>query len=311
MSGPLRPDDATAEPEAAHDSAASLEITESRLADVGGLKVRRALPRRPRRTVGSWCFADHMVPAQVASDGFSGIGPHPHMGLQTVTWLVAGELVHHDSLGSEQSIKPGQLNLMTAGRGVSHAEEGGSYRGELHGIQLWVAQPEATRWADPAFEHHGELPMVELDGAVATLLVGDFAGASSPARHDTANFGAELLIRSPGCVVSLEASYEHAFIVLSGRLLLEGQVVEPGHLAYLGSGRHECRVEATDTARALLLGGTAFEEPVFMWWNFVGRSREEMAGAYHHWAEDDGWFGSVSSRLARIPVDPPPWLASA
>ena len=311
MSGPLQAEDVTTDPRAAPDSALSIEISESRLADVGGLQVRRALPRRPRRTVGSWCFADHMGPAQVGGNGGFGIGPHPHMGLQTVTWLLAGELVHHDSLGSEQSIKPGQLNLMTAGRGVAHAEEGSDYRGELHGIQLWVAQPEATRWADPAFEHHRELPLVELDGAVATVLVGDYGAGQSPARRDTENFGADLDLRSPGCVMPLNPSYEHAFIVLSGLLVLEGQTLAPGHLAYLRAGRDECEVDVPEPTRALLLGGAPFDEAVFMWWNFVGRSREEMADAYRHWAGDDGWFGAVRSALARIPVDPPPWLAGA
>jgi quercetin 2,3-dioxygenase len=150
-------------------------VTPSREAKVGGLRVRRALPRRERRTVGAWCFVDHMGPAPVSNTETFDVAPHPHMGLQTVTWLLAGEVVHRDSLGSEQVIRPGQLNLMTAGHGVSHSEEHtGAYRGDLHGVQLWVAQPEFSRHGPPEFEHHAELPRVDLGpGSVATVLVGE------------------------------------------------------------------------------------------------------------------------------------------
>ena len=146
MSGPVTPADAP--PVAAHGDATarSVEVLESRASLVGELTVRRALPRRAHRTVGAWCFADHMGPATVTVERGIDIGPHPHIGLQTVTWLVAGEILHRDSLGSEQVIRPGQLNLMTAGDGVAHSEERtGRYAGEVHGIQLWVAQPSSTR----------------------------------------------------------------------------------------------------------------------------------------------------------------------
>jgi redox-sensitive bicupin YhaK (pirin superfamily) len=128
-----------------------VEVLPSREAQVGRLRVRRALPRRARRTVGAWCFADHMGPAPATSDGGFGIGPHPHIGLQTVTWFVSGEGLHRDSLGSEQVVRAGELNLMTAGRGVAHAEEPtGEFDGEVHGVQLWVAQPSATRQTPPS-----------------------------------------------------------------------------------------------------------------------------------------------------------------
>ena len=147
----------------------------------GSVPVRRALPRKERRTVGAWCFVDHMGPTTVTADRGMDIAPHPHIGLQTVTWLLSGEAVHRDSLGSEQIIRPGQLNLMTAGRGVSHSEEAtGRYSGELHGAQLWIAQPRATRDGDAAFEHHADLPKVDLGGAVATVLVGKLIGSESP-----------------------------------------------------------------------------------------------------------------------------------
>ncbi len=163
-----------------------MEITEARAAEVGGLPVRRALPRAPRRTVGAWCFIDHFGPAGTERSDSMQVGPHPHVGLQTVTWLLEGEVLHTDSLGSEQVIRPGQLNLMTAGRGIAHAESARPSTG-CHGIQLWIAQPGATRTGPSAFEHHAELPQARFGDIVATVLVGELAGTTSPARHDTLN----------------------------------------------------------------------------------------------------------------------------
>jgi redox-sensitive bicupin YhaK (pirin superfamily) len=199
MSGPVATADAPpTEPRASAVAPACVEITASRIADVGRMPVRRALPRRERRTVGPWCFADHMGPAPVTETSGLDIGPHPHTGLQTVTWLLAGEVLHRDSLGSEQVIRAGQLNLMTAGHGVAHSEEAtGHYRGQVHGAQLWVAQPERTRHGPAAFEHHPGLPEAELDNAVGTVLVGSFAGAASPARRDSELVGVDVALR-PG-----------------------------------------------------------------------------------------------------------------
>ena len=147
MSGPVSTDGDVVTSDGEHHAApACVELIEANAATVGRFDVRRLLPRRPRRTVGPWCFADHFGPAAVEPDHGLDVGPHPHIGLQTVTWLVEGEVLHRDSLGSEQPIRPGELNLMTAGHGVSHSEEASSgYRGALEGLQLWVAQPDATR----------------------------------------------------------------------------------------------------------------------------------------------------------------------
>src|SRR5262249_50877503 len=155
-----------------------------RVAEVGTMPVRRALPQRLRRTVGSWCFFDHAGPVQAPS-GDAGIGPHPHIGLQTVTWVLAGELLHRDSLGTEQPIRPGEVTRMTAGRGIVHAEEH-PVAGPVHLAQLWVAQPEATRNGPPAFEHHTDLPRLDLGhGSSGTVLVGAVGGARSAARRDS------------------------------------------------------------------------------------------------------------------------------
>ena len=201
MSGPISTTDCP--PEVGQDGAppaATFEVTESRTTHVGDMLVRRALPRRARRTVGAWCFVDHMGPTTVDDPRRGvGVGPHPHVGLQTVTWLLEGEVLHQDSLGSEQVIRPGQLNLMTAGAGVAHAEEGtGRYRGDLHGVQLWVAQPDGTRHAEPVFEHHADLPTLTLPGGgTATVLVGSLDGTASPARRDTESTGVDLALHTP------------------------------------------------------------------------------------------------------------------
>jgi redox-sensitive bicupin YhaK (pirin superfamily) len=308
MSGPVTAADAAAGPEPATDvHSAHVEVSESRVSQVGAFQVRRALPRRGRRAVGPWCFIDHMGPATVDERGL-GVAPHPHIGLQTVTWLLAGEALHRDSLGTEQVIAPGQLNLMTAGHGVSHSEEGtGRSRTELHGVQLWVAQPGPTRHGAPAFEHHAVLPTVELESVDATVLVGELAGAVSPARRDTDHCGIDLDLRPGLAVLPLRPDYEHALVVLSGTVDVGGTAVDPGRLAYLGTGRDEIALRAPAPARALIVGGVPFDEPILMWWNFVARTRDEIIDARDEWAVAGERFGHVASPLPRIEVEPPPW----
>jgi redox-sensitive bicupin YhaK (pirin superfamily) len=306
MSGPLRESDAPATPDAGRAGPPVVEVSDDREATVGALTVRRALPRRGRRTVGAWCFADHMGPADVGDD--AGIAPHPHTGLQTVTWLLDGELRHHDSLGSDQVIRPGQLNLMTAGNGVSHSEESTERRlGRLEGVQLWVAQPGGTRLGEAAFEHHASLPEAAYDSCAATVIVGELGGTASPARHDTPLVGADVALTGGVATVPLRADWEYAVLPLRGPVGIEGEVAGPGQLAYLGLGRDVLDLDPVDgEARLLLLGGEPFE-PVVMWWNFVARSREELAAAYASWQADDGRFGRVGSALPRIPAPPPYW----
>jgi len=312
VSGPVGTEDlAGVEEPGGPAPAASLEITPSREAQVGEQRVHRALPRRERRTVGAWCFIDHLGPTTVTEADRIGIGPHPHMGLQTVTWLVAGELLHRDSLGSEQLIRPGQLNLMSAGRGVAHAEEATAYRGDFQAVQLWVAQPERTRSGPPAFEHHAELPQAELDNAVATILVGELAGSVSPARRDTEHVGIDLVLQPGSAVVPLRSAFEHGLVVLEGAAGIDGNGVEPGHLAYLGLGRDELRLAVEVPTRALLVGGTPFESAVLMWWNFVARTRDEVTTAQQAWNSDDGRFGAVASTMDRIDAPGLPWAGPA
>ncbi len=309
MSGPVQIEDAPIDAERGIASPTpTLEITRSREARIDGQTVRRALPLKGRRTVGAWCFADHIGPSVVEGGPGLGIGPHPHIGLQTVTWLLAGEVLHRDSLGYEQPIRPGQLNLMTAGNGVSHAEETPpGAPPELHGIQLWVAQPESTRHGEPAFEHHPVLPVAELRGVVATVMVGEFAGATSPARRDTDHMGADLALIPGSTSIPLRADYEYAIVVLEGAVTVDNQLIAPGNLAYLGEHRADLRLVTESPTRLILLGGVPFESPVLMWWNFVGRTHDEIDAATASWQADDGRFGTVASELPRIPAEPTPW----
>ncbi len=271
-----------------------LEITAARQARVGDITVRRMLPLRLRRSVGPWCFIDHYGPQDV--DGVAGmmVPPHPHIGLQTVTWLLAGKVLHRDSLGSEQLIRPGQLNLMTAGAGIAHAEESpAEHDPVLHGVQLWVALPGASRRVAPAFEHHAELPDAALPGFTTTVFMGELAGSQSPATAFSPIVGAELTARgrTASGSVPLRPDYEHALFVVTGRADVDGAVLAPGQLLYLPAGRERASVTAPAGSSVMLLGGEPLGESLLMWWNFVARTPEEIEAATAHWRA--GEFGEV------------------
>jgi len=284
-----------------------VEYLTSHRARVGSFDVRRAIPQRHRRTIGAWCFADHMGPADVTEGSGLDIGPHPHTGLQTVTWLIDGQALHRDSLGSEQVIRAGELNLMTAGRGVTHSEEAtGHYRGTLHGIQLWIAQDDQHRHGTPAFEHHADLPRVELGEAIATVLVGEVAGARSGAHHDGDLCGADVRVHG-SAQLPLEARFEYGVVVLEGLVDLEGHDLGPGTMGYLSPGRDELRLTSREPSTLIVLGGTPMAEPIFMWWNFVARTRAEIDDAYDSWRNDDGRFGRFVSAIPRVETSEPYW----
>jgi quercetin 2,3-dioxygenase len=283
------------------------EVTEARIARVGDITVRRLLPLRMRRSVGAWCFVDHYGPMSV--DGVTGmqVPPHPHIGLQTVTWLLRGNVLHRDSLGSEQMIQPGQLNLMTAGRGIAHAEESpAEHDPQLHGVQLWVALPDASRRAEPAFEHHGELPTARVGEFAITVFMGELAGARSPATAFSAIVGAELAADgSARASLPLDAAFEHVVFVAAGAAEVGGVRLQPGQLLYIGPGRERAGVAAAAGSRLFLLGGVPLGEPLLMWWNFVARTPEEITAAAAAWREDR--FGTVGGydgeRLPAPPLD--------
>ena len=270
------------------------ERLEARSAEIGGgLTIRRALPNRQRRTVGAWCFLDHAGPMEFAADGGLHVGPHPHIGLQTFTWLIEGEVVHRDSLGNEQLITPGQVNLMTAGAGIAHAEDSAPGRaGRLHAAQLWIALPEAERRRPPAFRNHPHLPLIESGGFSVRVLAGSALGQRSPAEVYSPLVGLDLSARGPAALsLPLEPSFEHAALTLAGAVTVAGVALGPGTLLYFGPGRGELALTCESTARVLLIGGTPFGEEILVWWNFVARTREDIVAATRDWHA--GRFGIV------------------
>ena len=275
-----------------------------------GMRIARALPNRLRRMVGAWCFLDHFGPADVAQGQGMRVGPHPHIGLQTVTWLVQGEVLHRDSLGSLQAIRPGQLNLMTAGRGISHSEESPSPRSpSLHGAQLWIALPEAQRAREPAFQHVPDLPVVHHHGLRASVFIGEFLGQASPACVHSPLLGVELLCEGPvEAVLPLRDDFEYAVMMLEHEACFDGQALGIGSLLVLGKGRRELRVAAGSAARCLLVGGAPFGEDMRMWWNFVARTPQELRRASEDWNAGADYFGQVQGYDGRRLEAPlPPW----
>jgi redox-sensitive bicupin YhaK (pirin superfamily) len=228
--------------------------------------------------------------------------------LQTVSWLVAGEILHRDSLGNRQLIRPGQLNLMTAGRGISHSEEtpAGS-TGTLQGVQLWVALPDAHRDAPPAFAHHGDLPVLRDGGLTATVLIGELGGATSPARCYTPLVGAEIsLAAGSDARVPLRADFEYAVLALDDAVTVDDTPLKPGPLLYLGDGRTSLRLRSGSDTRLILIGGEPFAERLVMWWNFVARDHDEIVEARAEWV-DGGGFGQVRGYDGpAIPAPPMP-----
>jgi len=288
------------------------ELTEARVARVGDMTVRRLLPLRLRRSVGAWCFVDHYGPMSV--DGVTGmrVPPHPHIGLQTVTWLISGNVLHRDSLGSEQMIRPGQLNLMTAGRGIAHSEESpAEHDPSLHGVQLWVALPDASRHTEPAFAHHAELPAAGIGGFEVTVFAGSLGGARSPARMFSEIVGAELAAhRDASASIPLAASHEHVIFVATGSARVDrtpdATVLRPGQLLYLDAGLEQVGVSAAAGTRLFLLGGVPLGEPLVMWWNLVARTPGEIEAAVADWRQ--GRFGTVAGYHGE-PLPAPPLVA--
>jgi redox-sensitive bicupin YhaK (pirin superfamily) len=263
---------------------------------LGSLAVSRVLPVKDRRLVGPWCFLDRFGPLSFTDGRPMDVAPHPHIGLQTVTWLLEGEVLHDDSLRSVAIGRPGGVNVMTSGRGIAHAERTpAANTGQLNGVQLWVALPDQHRQVAPSFQHVEQVPLVDLGGGSAQVFAGTLSGATSAARHYSPLVGVDLAVRGRSSIlVPLEAAYEHAVLVLSGDCALDGQELEPRMLHYLGSRRVEARMESRLGGRILLIGGPPFEETILMWWNFVARTPEEIEQARTDW-EERRRFGDVAA----------------
>ncbi|MFF1418980.1 pirin family protein [Streptomyces sp. NPDC058280] len=257
-------------------------------------EVRRLLPNLGRRMVGAWAFVDHYGPDDIAGEAGMQVPPHPHMGLQTVSWLHDGEVLHRDSLGSLQTVRPRELGLMTSGRAISHSEESPRTHARfLHGAQLWVALPDAHREVQPHFQHHADLPVVTAPGLTATVILGALDGAVSPGTTYSPLVGADLALAGGSeARLPLNPDFEYAVLAMSGEAEVDGVPVLPGSMLYLGCGRTELPLRADSDAGLMLLGGEPFEEEIVMWWNFIGRSAEDIAQAREEWMTG-ARFGAV------------------
>lgn len=283
-----------------------LERIETRNAEVGdGLVVRRALPSKQRRMVGAWCFLDHLGPVDYQAGGGLTVGPHPHIGLQTFTWMIEGEVIHRDSLGNEQTISPGQVNLMTAGLGISHSEDSPPGRGgRAHAVQMWLALDEAHRHGPAAFRNYPALPAIDRDGCRITLLVGALFGQRSPVEVFSPLLAVDVTLQHATTLdVPLDPAFEYAALVLEGEVTVAGEAFAPGMLAYLGNARDAVSLHCTAPARMVLVGGAPFGEDILLWWNFVARTQVEMAEAVRDWNRGKR-FGEVHGSPSRRLIAP-------
>ena len=288
---------------------AGLEILEPREVPLGGpraMGVRRTLPQRQRSLIGGWCFVDHYGPEETAMV----VPPHPHTGLQTVSWLFEGEVDHRDSVGSHAAVRPRELNLMTAGHGIAHSEISQVAQGMstvIHGAQLWIALPDAHRDHAPFFERTVTSP-IQLGPAVAHVFIGELGGVRSPATVFSPLVGAQLDVPA-GATLRLEvdAGFEHGILVDAGDVTVEREPVPMSHLAYLPTGRSTITIEAGALdARLLLIGGEPLNESIVMWWNFIARTHEEIVGFRDAWQADVIAGGNPSGRFGFVPYEGSP-----
>ncbi|WP_083511330.1 pirin family protein [Microbacterium sp. XT11] len=273
------------------------------------MNVLRVLPHRNLPTIGAWCFLDRFGPAETKMR----VEPHPHIGLQTVTWPLVGEIRHRDSLGSDADLRRGQLNLMTAGNGISHSEYSiGEGPVPLDALQFWVVLPESARHGAGGFERHTALPRVALAtesgaDAVATVVLGEFAGVTSPATVHTPIVGAEISVPAGSTVrLPLRGDWEHGLMLVEGDAGVEQHPLVRNDMLYLGDSRDEIEVSSAGGALLFLLGGEPFESEIVMWWNFAGRSHEEIVAARDDWEARSPRFGVVEGHDVRIPAPPLP-----
>jgi redox-sensitive bicupin YhaK (pirin superfamily) len=264
--------------------------------DIGGFEVRRALPSIGRRMVGPFIFFDQMGPNEFLLGQGLDVRPHPHIGLATVTYLFDGAIVHRDSLGTEMTIKPGDVNLMTAGRGIVHSERTGTaeraHGQRLFGIQAWAALPKSHEENPAAFVHHGVgvLPRIECEGKRVRLVMGSLFGETAPTQFPHESFYAEAVL-APGAVLPLDDDYdERAVFIVSGQIDIAGDVFEGGRLLVFRPG-DRISILALSNARLMLLGGAPMDGPRHIWWNFVSSSKERIEQAKEEWKS--GRFDTV------------------
>lgn len=271
----------------AHARGSALEPREVPLGGPRGMTVRRTLPQRTRSLIGAWCFVDHYGPDDVATTGGMRVPGHPHTGLQTVSWLFDGVIEHRDTVGSHALVRPGEVNLMTAGSGIAHSEFSTPETTTLHGVQLWVALPDEHRFTEPAFEHHAPSP-VDADGARVLVFLGSLLGETSPVETFTPLLGAEISLR-PGqrLVLDVDPGFEHGVLVDTGHVTAAGVPGVAGQLLHSPPGADRLVLDAAPDApaRLLLLGGQPLREQIVMWWNFIGRTHEEIVEYRERWQQ--------------------------
>ncbi len=271
-----------------------MESFPNRETNLGVLKISRALPIREHRLVGPWCFLDRFGPLTFSDSMPMNVLPHPHIGLQTVTWLLEGEVLHTDSINSEAIVRPGGVNIMTAGDGIAHAEMTPQENsGHLNGVQLWVALPEEYRKIDPSFDGIEDVPEIEIHGGILRLFAGAYNKVISPGAYYSEIIGIDLEVHpNEGIEVEMDHEFEHAALVLNGDCTFEDQILEKQTLYYLRPGRECLPIQSNNGCRLLLIGGIPFPEKILMWWNFVARKPEEIAKARLDWEATDR-FGKV------------------
>ncbi|NLC34928.1 MAG: pirin family protein [Alcaligenaceae bacterium] len=286
-----------------------MQFIDLRKAELGaGFTVGRALPTRERRLIGAWCFLDHLGPVELRGNIGMHVEAHPHTCLQTFTWMMEGEILHRDSLGSDQIVRPGEVNLMTAGRGIAHTED--SLQGErLHAAQLWIALPHEHADIEPAFEHYAELPRWSRNNIEFTLLVGEFEGQRAPTRVYTPLVGLDFHAPEAGRVMlPLRPGFEYGLLPLQGSASINNVDISDGQFVYLEPGGETLDVSFSAGARCLLVGGEPFPGTISMWWNFVAHSREYINQAYHDWQSGSGRFPNVPGATTRLDSPRPAWL---
>lgn len=291
-------------------SATDTEVLQPREVPLGGpraIRVQRTLPQRQRSLIGAWCFIDHYGPTTVRMD----VPPHPHTGLQTVSWLFSGEVEQRDSAGVHAFVRPGELNLMTAGAGICHSEVSVESDAVLHGVQLWVALPDADRDTGRGFAHYVPEP-VALPGAVARVFLGELAGSRSPVHTFTPLLGAQLdLDGKAELQLDIDPTFEHGVLCDAGDVQMNATPLAAGELGYQAPSSPVLRLRnfGEEPARVVLLGGAPFVEELLMWWNFVGRDHDEIARYRELWQDADARFGAVAGyqgSVARLPAPPLP-----
>lgn len=285
-----------------------LEPRKVQLTPRSGIEIQRVLPHREIRTIGAWCFVDLFGPT--SQEHAMQVAAHPHAGLQTVTWLFSGEVEHRDSIGSVQIIHPGELNIMTAGDGISHSERSLDGNAALHGVQLWVVLPDEVRSIAPKFNHYKDLPTNETDYLILKVFVGELEGISANTQTYSPLVGVEIRFnRSGTSSINLRQNFEYGVLLISGTATILGVEIEPGSMIYLESGRSDLSITATKDSLLILLGGEPFTESIIMWWNFIGRSHDEIVKMREDWATNKTRFGSFQDKLGgTIPAPPMPSL---